>query len=129
MNSRKTNQKIIENLQNNEPIHQESAEEKESEKRSTIEEATKEAPFAFARKVSGVICIALWAFALVAMMTGMAELSLLVPFMLFALAAVCGFNIPVFMMKKKLWDVVVAVAATAVCTIVAVGMLVTGAVY
>ncbi|MCH5201534.1 MAG: hypothetical protein J1F60_11320 [Oscillospiraceae bacterium] len=129
MNSRKNNEKIIQILSEMEPIRDETEEEKRSREQMTqeaIKAAEEEAPLAFPKKVAGVICVALWGFSLVALMFGFGDLGVLLPFMLLSLGAVCGLNVPAFWKKGKIFDVVVAIAACAVCVMVAFGILFVG---
>lgn len=126
MNSKKSNEKIIQILSEMEPIHDETEEEKRAREKMTeeaIKNAVAEAPLAFPRKLAGVICVALWGFSLISLMMGFADFGVLLPFMLVSLGAVCGLNIPVFLKKGKTGDVIVAVIACAVCLIFALGIL------
>ena len=59
-------------------------------------------------------------------MFGFGEIGVLLPFMLLSLGAVSGLNIPVFFKKGKIFDVVVAVIACAVCVLFALGILFVG---
>ena len=129
MNSRTNNEKIIQILSEMEPIHDETEEEKRSREKmaqEAIKVAEEEAPLAFPRKVAGVVCVSLWGFSLVALMFGFGDLGVLLPFMLLSLGAVCGLNIPAFWKKGKIFDVIVAIAACAVCALVALGLLFVG---
>ena len=129
MNSHKNNEKIIQLLSEMEPIRDESEEEKKKRLEMTanaIKNAEEEAPFAFAKRIAGGVCVALWAFAIVALVFGFGELGVLLPFMLISLAVVCGLNIPDFWKKGKIMDIVVAIAACAACLIFAVGMIIAG---
>lgn len=81
---------------------------------------------AFPRKVAGIVCVSLWIFALVALIGGFGELGVLLPFMLLSLGAVSGLNIPVFIKKGKIGDVIVAVIACAVCVMLALSILFVG---
>lgn len=127
MNSKKTNEKIIQILSEMEPIHDETEEEKKAREKmaeEAIKNATAEAPLAFPRKIATVICVALWIFSIVSLMLGFADFGVLLPFMLISLAAVCGLNIPMFIKKGKIGDVIMAILACAVCFIFAVGMMI-----
>ncbi|MBD5114246.1 MAG: hypothetical protein HDT46_03460 [Ruminococcaceae bacterium] len=128
MNSRQSNEKIIQILSEMEPIREESDEERARRERMTEEakNAVEDAPLAFPRKVAGIVCIALWAFSLVALMFGFGDLGVLLPFMLLSLGAVSGLNIPVFIKKGKIFDVAVAVVACAICAAIAFSVLFVG---
>ena len=129
MNSRKNNEKIIQILSEMEPIHDETEEEKRSREQmaqEAIKKAEEEAPLAFPKKVAGVICVSLWGFSIVALMFGFGDLGVLLPFMLLSLGTVCGLNIPAFWKKGKIMDVIVAIAACAICAVMALGLLFVG---
>lgn len=129
MNSHKNNEKIIQVLSEMEPIKGETEEDKEKRLKmaeEAVKNAEEESVLAFPKKVAGVICVALWGFSLVALIFGFGDLGVLLPFMLFALGAVCGLNIPDFWKKGKIFDVVVAIIACAACILFALGMLFVG---
>lgn len=129
MNSKRSNEKIIQILSEMQPIHEETDEEREHREKmaeEAIKNVAEEAPLAFPRKVAGIICVSLWLFCLIALMFGFGELGVLLPFMLLSLGAVSGLNIPVFFKKGKIFDVVVAVIACAVCVLFALGILFVG---
>lgn len=129
MNSRQSNEKIIQILSEMEPIREESDEERARRIKMTEEaakNAAEEAPLAFARKVAGIICAALWGFSLLALLFGFGDFGVLLPFMLLSLGAVSGLNIPVFIKKGKIFDVIVAVIACAVCALIAFGVMFVG---
>lgn len=129
MNTHQSNEKILQILSEMEPLRDENEEERkrreamtEEAKRKTMEEE----PLAFPKKVAGAACVAIWIFALVALMFGFGELGVLIPFMLLALAAVCGLNIPGFLKKGKIGDVIIGVIACGLCVILALGILFVG---
>ncbi len=129
MNSKRSNEKIIQILSEMEPIHDETEEERKQREKMTeeaIKNAEEESPWAFPRKIAGIVCVALWAFSLVSLMLGFADFGVLLPFMLISLAAVCALNIPIFFKQGKIGDVIVAVIATAVCVSFALGLLIVG---
>ena len=129
MNSRQSNEKIIQILSEMQPIHEETDEERER-REQMIEEAKRntmeEAPLAFPRKVAGIVTGAVWIFAVVALIGGFGELGVLLPFMLLSLGAVSGLNIPVFLKKGKTGDVIVAIIACAICAMLAFSILFVG---
>lgn len=129
MNSHQTNEKIIKILSEMEPIRDENEDERKRREAMTAEakkNTMEEEPLAFPKKVAGTACVAIWGFALVALMFGFGDLGVLIPFMLLALAAVCGLNVPGFFKKGKIGDVVVAVIACVFCITVAFGILFVG---
>lgn len=129
MNSRQSNEKILQILSEMEPIHDETDEERKRREQMTqeaIKNAAEEAPLAFPRKVAGIICAALWGFSFMALLFGFGDLGVLLPFMLLSLGAVCGLNIPVFWKKGKLWDVIIAIIGCFVCALLAFGILFVG---
>ncbi|MCM1055176.1 MAG: hypothetical protein NC394_06610 [Bacteroides sp.] len=128
MNSRQSNEKILRILSEMEPIREESSEERARREKMTEEakKAVEEAPLAFSRKVAGIVCIALWAFSLLALMFGFGDLGVLLPFMLLSLGVVCALNIPVFIKQGKIFDVIVAAAACAICAAIAFSVLFVG---
>lgn len=129
MNSHQTNEKIIKILSEMEPIRDENEDERKRREAMTAEakkNTMEEEPLAFPKKVAGTACVAIWGFALVALMFGFGDLGVLIPFMLLALAAVCGLNIPGFFKKGKIGDVIVAVIACVFCITVAFGIMFVG---
>ena len=129
MNSKSSNEKIINALRDLEPIHEETDEEREERlkiEKEALERATAEEPLAFPRKVAGYVCIAIWAFSLISLIFGMSDLGVILPFMMLALGAYFGLNIPVYVQKGKISDIVISILATAVCVILAVGLLTVG---
>mgnify|MGYP001032068960 CR=1 FL=1 len=129
MNSRKSNEKIIQILSEMEPLHEETDDERRRREIMTEEakkKAVDDAPLAFPRKVAGIVCVALWAFSLVALVFGFGDLGVLLPFLLLSLGTVCGLNIPRFIKMGKIWDVVVAVIACVLCAMLAFGILFVG---
>ena len=127
MNSKKSNEKIVQILSEMEPIHDETEEER-IQREHMIAEAKRNAEgeeggFAFARKVAAIICGILWVFCTVAFLVGMGEIGVLLPFMLLALGAVCALNIPVFLKKGKTGDIIMAVLTCGVCLLFAVAVL------
>ena len=129
MNSHQSNEKIIKILSEMEPIRDETEDERKRREAMTAEakkNTMEEEPLAFPKKVAGATCVGIWAFALIDLMFGFGELGVLIPFMMLALAAVCGLNIPGFFKKGKIGDVIVAVIACVFCVFVALGILFVG---
>lgn len=129
MNSHQSNEKIIKILSEMEPIRDENEDERKRREAMTAEakkNTMEEEPLAFPKKVAGATCVGIWIFALVALMFGFGELGVLIPFMMLALAAVCGLNIPGFFKKGKIGDVIVGIIACGFCVAVAFGILFVG---
>ncbi|MCM1298177.1 MAG: hypothetical protein NC203_03085 [Firmicutes bacterium] len=127
MNSKKSNEKIVQILSEMEPIHDETEEERIQREQMIIEAKKnaeeEEGGLAFARKAAGIFCGVLWVFCIVAFMVGMGEIGVLLPFMLLALGVVCALNIPVFVKKGKTGDVIMAILTCGVCLLFAVAVL------
>lgn len=129
MNSKRSNEKIIQILSEMQPIHEETDEERARREKMTeeaIKNAAEEAPLAFPRKIAGIVCVSLWIFSIVALIGGFGDLGVLMPFMLLSLGTVSGLNIPVFIKKNKTGDVIVAVIACAICAVLAFSILFVG---
>lgn len=129
MNSKRSNEKIIQILSEMQPIHEETDEERARREKMTeeaIKNAAEEAPLAFPRKIAGIVCVSLWIFSIVALIGGFGDLGVLMPFMLLSLGTVSGLNIPVFIKKNKIGDVIIAVIACAICAVLAFSILFVG---
>lgn len=120
MNSYENNEEQIKKLERLEKVYNDDCKEN---KPSSIEEATKEPPLKFLRKIAAWLTILLWAVSIFMLLTG-TELTLIMPAMLMSLGFVCAVNIPAFIAKKKFGDVAVCVFAAAVCLIGGVVMLI-----
>lgn len=126
MNTHKNNEKIIRLLSDSEPLCGETEEEKAHREAMTKESEKniiEDDPLEFPKKVAGAVCIGIWGFSVLALISGFGELGVLVPFILFSLASVCGLNIPGFVKKGKIGDIIISVIACGVCVLIAVGML------
>ena len=127
MNTDNNNEKLIRALSEMEPIPDISADERierEEKLKEQMQKVTEEAPLAFLRRASGVLCIALWGVSVIALLFGFLDLGAMIPFLLFSLGLFVGLNIPVFVKKGKIIDIIVSVAATAICFMIAVAMLI-----
>lgn len=129
MNSKKSNQKIIDALQDFRPIHEETDEERDERlkiEKEILEKVTKVPPLVFPRKVAGIFCAAVWLISLLGMAFGFASIGVMLPFLLLALGIYGGLNIPVFWWKEKIVDTIICFIATVVCIVIAVAMLTVG---
>ena len=75
------------------------------------------APYVTVRKGIIGICVLMWLFAAICLLSGSLEMNIFLPMCLFALCALAAVNIPIFLKKKKIGDAVMAGACTAVCFI------------
>jgi|GEM_PF-1182082 len=72
-----------------------------------LEKATREYPLPTARRFAWILCGGLWLFCLGGMLFRI-DMSILLPFLLFSLAIAVGLQIPVFYLKRKIPDVIMA---------------------
>ena len=94
---------------------------------SSMQELEKElAPFVTVRKGLIVLCGLMWVFAAFCLLTGTLEMNIFLPMCLFALGAVAGVNVPIFIKKKKIFDSVIAGICTAICFLTGVVILTLG---
>lgn len=84
------------------------------------------APFVTVRKGLIALCGLMWVFAAFCLLTGTLEMNIFLPMCLFALAAVAGVNVPIFIKKKKIFDGVIAGICTAICFLTGVVILTLG---
>ncbi len=120
MNSYENNEEQIKKLERLEKVYNDDCKEN---KPSSIEEATKEPPLKFVRKVAVWLTALLWAASIVMLLSG-TELTLILPAMVMSLGLVCAVNVPAFIVKKKIGDVIVCLFAAAVCLIGGAVMLI-----
>ncbi|MCL1902999.1 MAG: hypothetical protein FWF94_01110 [Oscillospiraceae bacterium] len=122
MNTPERNNKNIDKMHNLGKVYSESDEDKGRENDSALENATREYPLPTARKFAWVICGGFWLFCLSGLLFR-ADLSALFPFLLLSLAAAVSLQIPVFYVKGKIFDIVVAVIFSLGCGVFAASML------
>ncbi|MCL2035894.1 MAG: hypothetical protein FWG83_00715 [Oscillospiraceae bacterium] len=125
MNTPERNKKKITQMQKLGKIYSESDEDK-SENRvvnQALENATREYPLPTARKFAWVICGGFWFFCLLGFLFGV-NIPALLPFLFFSLAGVSLVHIPMFWVKKKLFDIVVAIIFAISCVGLSISMLV-----
>ncbi len=94
----------------------------ETEK-SRIEEAVTEPPLAFLRKGVGWFCVIVWGFSVFSLLFGFADVRFIFPVILM-LGLLALLNIPVFLHKKKFYDVVIAIIAGVLCFCAGIGLIV-----
>jgi len=125
MNTPERNMKNADKLQKLGKIYEETAEDKQRDKRSktALENATREYPFPTARKFAWVLCGGFWLFCLGGLLFGV-DMRALFPFLFFSLAMIVLLHLPVFYLKKKILDVIIGVIFTLSCIGVGLSMLV-----
>lgn len=84
------------------------------------------APFITVRKGLIALCGLMWVFAAFCLLTGTLEMKIFLPMCMFALAALAGVNVPVFVKKKKIFDGVIAGICTVICFVTGVIILMFG---
>ena len=84
------------------------------------------APFITVRKGLIALCCLMWVFAAFCLLTGTLEMNIFLPMCLFAIGAVAGVNVPIFIKKKKIFDGVIAGICTAICFLTGVVILTLG---
>ena len=82
------------------------------------------APFITVRKGLIALCGLMWVFAAFCLLTGTLEMKIFLPMCMFALAALAGVNVPVFV--KKIFDGVIAGICTVICFVTGVIILMFG---
>ena len=124
MNTPERNKRNIEKMQELGKVYNENSEDKaqESAVNPALEDATREYPLPTARKFAWVLCGGFWLFCLGGLLFG-ADMNALFPFLMFSLAAAVGLQIPVFYLKRKIKDVVIAVVFALSCIGLGVSML------
>ena len=102
-------------------------EKAEAKVRMEEQELEKElAPFITVRKGLIALCSLMWVFAAFCLLTGMLEMKIFLPMCMFALAALAGVNVPIFVKKKKIFDGVIAGICTVICFVTGVIILMFG---
>ena len=84
------------------------------------------APFITVRKGLIALCGLMWAFAAFCLLTGTLEMKIFLPMCMFALAALAGVNVPIFVKKKKIFDGIIAGICTVICFVTGVIILMFG---
>ena len=123
MNTPERNDKNVEKMQKLGRVYEETDEDKKREQRHAIENATREYPLPTARKAAWVICGGFWVFCVAALVFGV-DMRGLIPFMFFALAVVVILHLPVFYLKKKIFDLIVGIIFALSCIGTAVSLLI-----
>jgi len=88
-----------------------------------LENATREYPLPTTRKFAWVMCGGFWLFCLGGLLFGV-DMRALMPFMFFSLAFVALVHLPVFYLKKKIFDVIVGTVFAMSCIGMGLSMLV-----
>jgi len=123
MNTPERNDKNVEKMRKLGKVYSESDDDKKREQRHALENATQEYPLPTARKAAWVICGGFWAFCLGALLFGV-DMRALIPFMFFALGILALLHLPIFFIKKKIFDVVVGTIFALSCIGTAVALLI-----
>jgi len=124
MNTPDRNKKNIEKMQKLGKVLDDSiVENKEELAKVALENVTREYPFPTARKIAWVFCGAFWLFCLGGFLFGV-DMRALFPFLMFSLGAAVGLQIPVFFVKGKLGDTIIALIFTLSCMGLGISMLV-----
>lgn len=84
------------------------------------------APFITIRKGLFALCGFMWLFAAFCLLTGTLEMNIFLPMCLFAISAVAGVNVPIFIKKKKILDGIIAGICTVICFLIGVVILTFG---
>ena len=84
------------------------------------------APFITIRKGLFALCGFMWLFAAFCLLTGTLEMNRFLPMCLFAIGAVAGVNVPIFIKKKKILDGIIAGICTVICFLTGVVILTLG---
>ncbi len=84
------------------------------------------APFITVRKGLIALCCLMWFFAAFCLLTGTLEMKIFLPMCMFALAALAGVNVPIFVKKKKIFDGIIAGICTVICFVTGVIILMFG---
>lgn len=84
------------------------------------------APFITVRKGLIVLCGLMWFFAAFCLLTGTLEMKIFLPMCMFALEALAGVNVPIFVKKKKIFDGIIAGICTVICFVTGVIILMFG---
>ena len=84
------------------------------------------APFITVRKGLMALCGLMWFFAAFCLLTGTLEMKIFLPMCMFALAALAGVYVPIFVKKKKIFDGIIAGICTVICFVTGVIILMFG---
>ncbi|MCL1880768.1 MAG: hypothetical protein FWF76_01165 [Oscillospiraceae bacterium] len=125
MNTPERNSKNIEKMNKLDKVYVESEEDKNREKqyKSALEEATREYPLPTARKFAVVSCIAFWFFCFGGLLFGV-DLRGIFPFLFLSLAVLVALHIPIFVIKKKIVDVVMGILFSLGCIVLAISLVI-----
>lgn len=129
MNTPERNKKNIKKIREIGKVYEETSDDtvsstgKDNADKNKIEQSyNREYPLETARKISWILCGALWLFCLVGLLFGM-DFRATFPFLMFSLAAVVILQLPVFWIKKKPFDVVTGIIFASGCIVLGLSML------
>jgi uncharacterized membrane protein YjjP (DUF1212 family) len=124
MNTPARNDKNIEKMKRLKRVYNDSEEDKvkENQARIALENSTREYPFPTARRFAAVTCVALWLFCVVGLFFGV-DLRGIFPFIFLTLAVLVILYLPMFWLKRKIFDVIIGAAFAAGCIGLALSMV------
>lgn len=122
MNTRENNEKNIKKLEQTAILFNDGENVKQQEEAEEQNTAVPEPPLMFARKLAVGVMLAFWVMAVVFMLGG-GDFRAMLPFLLLSVAAVALLNIPVFLFKKKIADVIIAVVAGTLLISISISLL------
>jgi hypothetical protein len=95
---------------------------REEQQRTALEEATREYPLPTVRRGVIVACVVLWVFCFGGLLFGL-DLRGIFPFLFVMLAMLILVHVPIFWLKKKIIDVVIAIAFATGCFALAISLI------
>ena len=127
MNSFVRNKRNIQKMEEIDQIYKESDEDldREAYEKKRTYEANREYPLATARRFAWVICGAFWLFGLGSLFMEF-EMDIFFPFLAFSLAVLAGLHVPMFLIQKKMFDVVIATIFALACITLGLSILIRG---
>jgi len=125
MNTPERNIKNAEKLQKMGTVLSDSTEDKNRDEAASkaLENATREYPLPTARKAAWVMCGGFWLFCFFGLFFRV-DIRALFPFLFVSFGVVSLVHIPMFYVKRKMFDVLVAIIFTLSCITAAISMLV-----
>ena len=123
MNTPERNQKNVDKMKKLGKVYEDATESQLRENNNALENATREYPLPTVRKFAWVACGGFWVFIFFGLLFGV-DLRALFPFVFFSLAFLAGVHIPMFYVKRKIFDVIIAGIAVLSCASMAVYTLV-----
>jgi hypothetical protein len=123
MNTFDRNEKNVAKMERLGKVYEESEEDKRRNQRLSLDNATREYPLATVRRYSWVTCGGLWVFCIVGFIFRL-DLRVFIPALFVSLGVSVALNIPVFLAKRKIGDVIMGTIVALVCIGVAVSLLI-----